>query len=61
MPELRENKTDCDLSQTEMQELLRRRNELEANPRLAQPMDEEYFARLKCDIPKNAVTKKFSA
>ena len=39
-----------DLTDEEKAELLRRRDQLIANPSLAQPMDDDYFDRLKRDL-----------
>ena len=39
-----------DLSQQEKAELLRRRAEILADPSLSQPMDDEYFERLKREL-----------
>ncbi|MEI8078593.1 MAG: hypothetical protein WCH61_03055 [bacterium] len=39
-----------DLTDVEQAELLRRRDELLANPDLAQPMDDDYFAGLKREL-----------
>ncbi|HEU0011203.1 MAG TPA: hypothetical protein VFT34_15400 [Verrucomicrobiae bacterium] len=39
-----------DLTDEEKAELLRRRDQLIANPSLAHPMDDDYFERLKRDL-----------
>ena len=41
---------DIDLTDEEKAELLRRRDQLAADPNLAQPLDDHYFDRLKRDL-----------
>ncbi len=41
---------DIDLTDEEKAELVRRRDQLTANPNLALPLDDDYFDRLKHDL-----------
>ena len=48
---------NADLDEAEMEELLRRRHELLADPNLAQPLDDAYFAGVKRDLADARVCK----